>query len=107
MTQSIDHFGTSPATHQPASAVQYPKGDLRRMLSVLAVVSGDAGATLVQISAQTGLDKRSVLHLIVQAEEQASVRIDKSGPLYTLAEWGPLITQGGIKNLLTGCVKRT
>ena len=77
-------------------APQYPKGDLRRMLAVLGAI--DAGhKTLVQIVAATGLDKKSVTSLITQAVGQACVSISKTGAMYTIEAWGPVLKKEGAK----------
>lgn len=84
--------------------VSYPKGDLRRMLCVLAAIDSIPGATLVKVAAKTGLDKKTVTNLITQAGEQAGVNIIKSGPVYTLDSWGPIIKRTGAKMALTGAL---
>ncbi|WP_238587013.1 hypothetical protein [Pseudomonas veronii] len=84
--------------------VSYPKGDLRRMLSVLAALESMPEATLVKLVAKTGLDKKTVSNLIIQAGEQAGVQISKSGPIYKLENWGPVIKRSGAKMALTGAL---
>lgn len=86
------------------NVVNYPKGDLRRMLSVLAAIDATPGATLVKVVARTGLDKKTVTNLIAQAGEQAGVKITKVGPVYTLEDWGPIIKRAGAKMALTGAL---
>lgn len=82
---------------------RYPKGDLRRMLSVLGAI--DAGhSTLVQIAAATGLDKKTVTTLIVQAGEQALVSVTKDGAVYAIESWGPVLKKNGAKKALTGAL---
>lgn len=84
-------------------APQYPKGDLRRMLAVLGAI--EAGyCTLVQIVAATGLDKKTITTLIAQAGEQACVSISKTGPVYSLDAWGPVLKKEGAKKALTGAL---
>lgn len=84
-------------------APQYPKGDLRRMLSVLGAI--EAGhCTLVQIVAATGLDKKTITTLIAQACEQACVSISKTGAVYSLDAWGPVLKKEGAKKALTGAL---
>lgn len=79
----------------------YPKGDLRRMLSVLAAIEqGDD--TLVKIAAATGLDKKTVTLLIDQAREQAGVGIEKTGAVYSIPDWGPVLKKAGAKKVLQG-----
>lgn len=84
-------------------APQYLKGDLRRMLAVLGAI--EAGhSTLVQIVAATGLDKKTVTSLIVQAGEQAQVSIEKNGAVYAIEAWGPVLEKDGAKKALTGAL---
>lgn len=85
--------------------VSYPKGDLRRMLSVLAAIDSIPDATLVKVVARTGLDKKTVTNLIAQATDQAGVTITKTGPIYTLGDWGPVFKRTGAKMALTGALK--
>lgn len=82
----------------------YPKGDLRRMLCVLAAIDSLDNPTLVRIVERTGIDKKTVTHLIEQARVQASVEIEKNGPLYKLIKWGPVIKKEGAKKALTGAL---
>jgi hypothetical protein len=75
----------------------YPKGDLRRMLIVLAAIAETRGATLVQIAARTGLDKKTVTRMVAQAREQAGVVVRKNAARYTIAAWGPVIRADGAR----------
>lgn len=83
---------------------QYPKGDLRRMLAVLAAIDAVADATLVKVVARTGIDKKTVTVLVKQACEQAGVRVEKEGAIYRLVDWGPVLKKGGAKMALTGAL---
>lgn len=83
---------------------QYPKGDLRRMLAVLAAIDALAPATLVKLAERTGIDKKTVTNLIEQAREQAGVIVVKSGAEYSIEEWGPIIKKAGAKMCLTGAL---
>ena len=80
--------------------VSYPKGDLRRMLSVLAAIDSMPDPTLLKIAKRTGLDKKSVTYMIAQAIEQAGVKITKAGPVYKLDDWGAIIQRTGAKMVL-------
>lgn len=82
--------------------VSYPKGDLRRMLSVLGAIDSLPDPTLLKIAKRTGLDKKSVTHMIAQAIEQAGVKISKTGPVYKLDDWGSIIQRTGAKMVLEG-----
>ena len=95
----------------PAATVntQYPKGDLRRMLSLLNEIAPDTApdevkltSTLVKLVARTGLDKKSVVLIISQAIEQASVEIKKEGAIYTLVNWGPVFKPDGARKAARG-----
>jgi hypothetical protein len=81
---------------------KYPKGDLRRMLIVLAAIDAIPDATLVKIVERTGIDKKTVTNLIEQARVQACVFIDKKGAIYSIKDWGAVIKKSGAKLALTG-----
>lgn len=85
-------------------APMYPKGDLRRMLVVLGAIQEVGDATLVQIVARTGLDKKTVTDLIAKAQEQAAVRIVKTGAFYSITEFGQLFKSSGVKLSLQGAL---
>ena len=70
------------------------------MLIVLAAIAEARGATLVQIAARTGLDKKTVTRLIAQAREQAGVVVRKNVARYTIAAWGPVIRASGAQRAL-------
>ncbi|CAG9179816.1 hypothetical protein LMG23992_04086 [Cupriavidus laharis] len=81
---------------------KYPRGDLRRMLTVLAAIDAITDATLVKVVARTGIDKKTVTLLVKQAAAQAGVRIEKDGPVYRLVDWGPVFKKSGAKMALNG-----
>lgn len=85
-------------------APSYPKGDLRRMLVVLAAIDELDVATLVRIADLTGLDKKTVIHLIDQARTQAGVVVGKNKAVYSITEWGPVIKREGARNYLLGAL---
>lgn len=93
----------APMSTVMTDVVKYPKGDLRRMLSVLAAIDdAEPEATLVKVAARTGLDKKTVTSLIAQARVQAGVTVIKRGPYYTLEDWGPIFQRSGAQMVLTG-----
>lgn len=74
------------------------------MLVVLGAIQEAGGATLVQIAARTGLDKKTVSGLIVNSQEQAAVKIDKTGATYSITDIGPVLNSAGIKLVLHGAL---
>jgi hypothetical protein len=87
------------------TAPAYPKGDLRRLLAVVAAIDAlGANATLVRISALSGVDKKTVTSLIAAAVTQAGMTITKAGPTYTIESWGPVIAKKGATLALTGAL---
>ncbi|MCD5327864.1 helix-turn-helix domain-containing protein [Chromobacterium piscinae] len=83
---------------------KYPKGDLRRMLMVLAALQPTEGATLVTIAEKTGLDKKTVSNLLAQAKDQAGVEWEKIGAVYHLRNIGPVFKMEGVKMALRGAL---
>lgn len=80
--------------------VQYPKGDIRRPLTMLAAIDHLQGATLVELARFTGFNKGSLPGYIQQVEEQLGVSINKAGPSYRLESWGPLLNAEGVRALV-------
>ncbi|MFN4267055.1 MAG: hypothetical protein ACK4F8_15055 [Aquabacterium sp.] len=72
------------------------------MLAVLAAIDMTKGATLVEIVSRTGLDKKTVTHMIEQAQRQAGVQVTKAVYTYRVEDWGPVIRRGGLRLVLTG-----
>lgn len=87
---------------QAKDVPQYPKGDLRRMLAVLAAIDLRKGATLLEIVGLTGIDKKTVTRLIVQAQQQAGVELSKEVYTYRVVDWGPVIRRRGLELVLKG-----
>lgn len=85
---------------QAKSVPQFPKGDLRRMLAVLAAIDSLKGATLLEIVSFTGLDKKTVTRLIEQAQQQAGVQLSKEVYTYHVVDWGPIIRRSGLLKVL-------
>jgi hypothetical protein len=82
------------------------------MLSVLAAIDslGD-DATVVRISARSGVDRKTVTAIIAAAGEQAGVVIEtraaagvKSGTAYRIAFWGPVLKKKGAILALQGAL---
>lgn len=82
----------------------YDKGDLRRMLLVLVAMEKVQVPTMVSIAQYTNIDRRTVTHLIAQAQEQAGVVIEKDGPVYKLCDWGPLFKKTGAMRAAEGAL---
>lgn len=80
-------------------AVRWPKGDLRRMLAVLVAIersSQGEGASLLEVSRQTGLDKRTITHQLEAASTQAGVTLHKIGVRWRIHSWGPMLHREGV-----------
>jgi hypothetical protein len=72
------------------------------MLVVLGAIDAIHDATLVKIARYTGIDKKRVIPLIEKARSQAGVVIQKTGSVYTIESWGPVIRRSGARMALTG-----
>jgi hypothetical protein len=84
---------------------KYPKGDLRRMLAVLAAIDAlGLEATLGRIVERSGVDKNTVTTLVAHAAAQAGVHVSKSGTVYRLEDWGPVLRKKGAHLALQGAL---
>jgi len=72
------------------------------MLVVLAAIDTIDDATLVKIARYTGIDKKRVITLIEKSQSQAGVVIQKTGSVYTIESWGPVIRRTGARMALAG-----
>lgn len=88
-----------------SDCIYYPKGDLRRMLAVLAAIDrlGER-ATLVNLAMFTGLDKKTVGDLVLKAIDQAGVTVFKDGSRYWIEDWGPVFKRDGAQQAMRGRV---
>lgn len=76
------------------------------MLAVLGSVADLGGeATLLKIVAQTGLDKKTVSVLLQKAGWEAGVEVRKTGSVYSIESWGPVIREEGALMALRGAAK--
>lgn len=83
----------------------YPKGDLRRMLSVLGAIDKLGNdASMVNVARATLLPGKTVVDLVEKAMHQAGVKIVKNGPVFHISHWGPVITREGCGLALDGLV---
>lgn len=85
---------------------EFPRRDLRRMLLALAVLDSRPSTTIGEIAKQTGIDNRTVTHLLARAVEQAHVVIERQRGHYTLKDWGPFIAPTGVRLLLNGAYEK-
>lgn len=74
----------------------FPKGDIRRTLSVIGAIDGSNGVTVMEISKRTGLDNRSISHILNKAIKEASVVIEKIDSKYHLKDIGPVFNRNGL-----------
>lgn len=74
------------------------------MLAVLAAIDSLKGATLLEIVSLTGLDKKTVTRLVVQAQQQAGVQLSKEVYTYHVVDWGPVIRRSGLELVLKGAL---
>nr|WP_019364791.1 helix-turn-helix domain-containing protein [Pseudomonas luteola] len=82
------------------SAPAYHKGDLRRMLIVLAAIETLEEPSFAGVAEATGLDFKTVNDLLTKAQEQAGVVIEKTKishrhVRYAITDWGPVIKKSG------------
>jgi hypothetical protein len=106
-----------------ASLPEYGKGDIRKIFMVLAAIqklqdeaakarkagvskAGEPkavpGASLQKLVDATGLDKKTIFVSIRAATLQAGVHVAQDGPVYRIADWGPLLSPAGAILALKG-----
>lgn len=79
---------------------KYPRGDVRRLLRLALAMSELERPTLNALAAETGHNKQTILDDVQRLRKQLGIQVDKVDSEYRLADWGPVIKKGGIKELL-------
>lgn len=82
--------------------LQFPRGDVRRLLRLALAMSELERPTLNALAAETGHHKQTILDDVPRLREQLGVQVEKEGSEYRLVEWGPVLKKTGIKKLLNG-----
>jgi hypothetical protein len=88
---------TTMSTPEP-----FPKGDVRRLLALALAIADEDRATLTTLSGRTGHHKQTIQDDVEKLRVQLGIIIEKDGPVYRLASWGPVIKQTGLRKFLRG-----
>ncbi|WP_454727930.1 MULTISPECIES: hypothetical protein [Cupriavidus] len=103
--------GTQPAAEpvaqskpQPAAkrarqqtAGRFPKGDVRRLMVLLAAIEALPRATITTLAEATAHNKGTIAADIDKLREQFGVAIAFDTPVYRLDDWGPLLRPKGVR----------
>lgn len=81
---------------------QYPKGDARRLLVLLAAIDALPRATITTLATRTGLNKGTIAIDIGKLRSQYGVEIDFRDHAYEIRDWGSLLRRSGVNQLLKG-----
>lgn len=90
----------APLMQNEHGVPQYPKSDARRLFVLLAAIERLPRPTLTTLAAYTGHNKGTIHRDIVKLAEQYGVKIVKTGPVYRLSDWGPILSPSGIREHL-------
>lgn len=85
-----------------SSVVQYPKGDVRRPLAVMAALDSMGSASLSDLANFTGYNKGSIPAYVQVLRSQFGVAVNKSGSRYMIESWGTLLNPQGVRQLISG-----
>ena len=77
--------------------IQYPKGDVRRLLVLAAAVDALERPTLTSLAKYTGHNKGTIGKDISKLNEQLGVVISKTDSVYQIQSWGDLLKKGQIR----------
>lgn len=82
----------------------FPKGDVRRLLTLALAIESLERATLVSLAAATGHHKQTVQDDVPKLA-QLGIEVEKTGPVYRLTSWGPILKRTALKKFLQGQIK--
>lgn len=77
--------------------IQYPKGDVRRLLVLAAAVDALERPTITSLAKYTGHNKGTISKDINKLNEQLGVIITKTDSVYEIQSWGDLLKKGRIR----------
>lgn len=80
--------------------MQFPKGDVRRLLTIAHAIATMERPTLSSLSAETGHHKQSISDAVAKVREQLGVVIEKEDAVYRLVSWGPVIKGPAVAKFL-------
>ncbi|MBC8641591.1 hypothetical protein IAG25_32730 [Caballeronia sp. EK] len=80
--------------------MQFPKGDVRRLLTVAHAIATMERPTLSSLSAKIGHHKQSISDDVTKLRTQLGVVIEKEGAVYRLVSWGPVIKGTAVEKFL-------
>jgi hypothetical protein len=80
--------------------MQFPKGDVRRLLTVAHAIATMERPTLSSLSAATGHHKQSISDDVTKLGVQLGVVIEKDEAVYRLVSWGPVIKGPAVAKFL-------
>jgi hypothetical protein len=80
--------------------MQFPKGDVRRLLTVAHAIATIERPTLTSLSAATGHHKQSIADDVAKLRDQLGVVIEKESAVYRLVTWGPVINGKAVAKFL-------
>jgi hypothetical protein len=79
---------------------QFPKGDARRLFSLLAAIDALERPTLTTLAEFTGHNKGTIPADVEKLCEQYGVEIVKNGAVFRLVSWGEVLKKTGVKNII-------
>lgn len=80
--------------------MQFPKGDVRRLLTVAHAIATMERPTLTSLSAEIGHHKQSISDDVTKLRNQLGVVIEKEDAVYRLVSWGPVINGAAVAQFL-------
>lgn len=89
-------------TNTSSKPKPFPKGDVRRYITLLSAIERLGEPTLVQLERETGHNRGTIPADIEKIREQLCVDIVKDGACYRIENMGPLLIVTGIIKCLQG-----
>lgn len=85
---------------EKGGGAKYPKGDARRLFSLLLAIEELERPTLVSIVARTGHNRGTLQADVDRLNTQFDVSIVKDGPVYKIESWGRVLNKAGLRSYL-------
>lgn len=79
---------------------QFPKGDARRLFTLLVAIDNLERPTLTTLTKHTKHNKGTIAADVDKLREQYGVEIIKDGAVFRLISWGDVLKKTGVKNII-------
>ncbi len=77
--------------------IQFPKGDVRRLLVLVAAIDRLERPTITTLAKYTGHNKGVIQKDVAKVSEQLGIIVEKHDATYSVSDWGEIVKKRAVK----------